>query len=232
MKQRLKILIIEDDKYISGFTAVSLRKEGHEVEIAESVSEGLFLFSGFQPNLILLDLGLPDEDGMTLLKEVRSHSQVPIIIVSARDQEKEKIRALDNGADDYITKPFYMGELLARIRVFERKLEKDNENEKNSIFQFNQLLVDEEKRRVFNGATEIHLTPIEYKLLLLLIHNRGKVLTHNYILRHVWGYENESDTKTVRVFMVNLRRKIENDSSKPQLILTEVGVGYRFTDES
>lgn len=231
MKQRLKILIIEDDKYISGFTAVSLKKEGHEVEIAETSSEGLFLFSGFQPNLILLDLGLPDEDGIQFLKTIRERSEVPVIIVSARDQEKEKIKALDSGADDYITKPFYMGELLARIRVFERKLEKDN-NGKNPIHQFDQLLVDEDKRRVFKDDKEIHLTPIEYKLLILLIHNRGKVLTHNYILRHVWGYENETDTKAVRVYMVNLRRKIEQDSSKPKLILTEVGVGYRFTDET
>ena len=230
MKKKLKIQIIEDDKYISGFTAVSLKKEGHVVEIAKTASEGLFIFSGFQPDLILLDLGLPDEDGMKILNEVRKHSEVPIIIVSARDQEKEKIKALDSGADDYITKPFYMGELLARIRVIERKLEKTTSQDKTTIHHFDHLVVDEERRRVFNNSDEIHLTPIEYKLLLLLIHNRGKVLTHNYILHHVWGYENESDNKIVRVFMVNLRRKIEKDSSKPQLILTEVGVGYRFTD--
>ena len=139
--------------------------------------------------------------------------------------------ALDLGADDYITKPFSMNELLARVRVFERRLSKNQSNEQKSILQLDYLTIDMEKRRVFIDDNEVHLTPIEYKLLLLLVKNRGKVLTHNYILSSIWGYEGESDTTIVRVFMANLRRKIEKDNANPRFILTEVRVGYRFSDE-
>lgn len=229
MEHRLAVLIIEDDRYISGFTEVSLRKEGYEVFLAESASEGFFLFASRTPELILLDLGLPDQDGLDFLREIRKKSEVPVIVVSARGQEHEKIAALDAGADDYLTKPFYMGELLARIRVIERKKRRTGASAERE-FTLDGLSIDFERRRVVVDGTEVHLTPYEYKLLQLLVENRGKVLTHHFILGQIWGYQ-EGDTKTVRVFMANLRRKIERDSANPRYILTEVGVGYRFVDE-
>jgi two-component system KDP operon response regulator KdpE len=156
-------------------------------------------------------------------------SDIPVIIISARGQEKEKIAALDLGADDYITKPFNIGELLARIRVaIRRYIPKSTEND---IFQLNALKVDFQKRKVFISDIEIHLTPLEYKMLELLINNSGKVLTHKYIQEKVWGYASTDDYQSVRVFMANIRRKIEDDTSKPKYIITEVGVGYRFVEE-
>ncbi|MDD3113268.1 MAG: response regulator transcription factor [Candidatus Izemoplasmatales bacterium] len=231
MDEKGKILIIEDDKYISGFIAVSLKKNGYLAYVAETGAQGLFLYSNHHPDIILLDLGLPDMDGIDLLKEFRTFSQVPIIVVSARAHEQEKVSALDQGADDYLTKPFFMGELLARIRVSERKKNQVAGQGPEPIFQSDWLSVDFEKRRVSIEGEEVHLTPIEYKLLTTLIHHQGKVLTHLFLLREVWGYEEGSDTKTVRVFMANLRRKIEKDTMKPRFILTEVGVGYRFADD-
>lgn len=224
------ILIVEDDKYISRFIDMSLKKDGYHVAFAKSASEGLFLFSSLHPDIVLLDLGLPDRDGLDLLGELRAFSQTPVLIVSARGQEKEKIAALDLGANDYITKPFHMGELLARIRVAERSLSATAARAAESVFTCDYLCVDFEKRKVFIDGNEIHLTPIEYKTLLLLIANRGKVLTHNFIISHIWGY-GEGDSKNVRVFMANLRRKIEKDTANPRFIRTEVGVGYRFTEE-
>jgi len=231
MDGKSKILIIEDDKYISGFIAVSLKKNGYDSWVAETASQGLFFFSSHHPDIVLLDLGLPDRDGLEVLEELRSFSQIPIIIISARGQEQEKVSALDAGADDYLTKPFFMGELLARIRVVERKRTSPGASETGTLFQCDWMTIDFEKRRVLIEEKEVHLTPIEYKLLTLLVHHRGKVLTHLFLLREVWGYGEGSDTKTVRVFMANLRRKIEKDTMKPRFILTEVGVGYRFADE-
>lgn len=226
-----KILLIEDDRYISGFTAVSLRKEGYEVYVAESASEGLFLYASHHPHIVLLDLGLPDRDGLEVLAQIRRDGETPILVVSARGQEREKVAALDAGADDYITKPFFMGELMARIRVVERKMERSQAQGGETRFQCDSLVVEYDRRRVLVDACEVHLTPIEYKLLLLLIANRGKVLTHGYIVRQVWGYEESGDTKSVRVFMASLRRKIEKDTANPRFILTEIGVGYRFAAE-
>ena len=223
MPDDLCILVIEDDKYISNFIAVSLRKEGYKVLLAESADEGLFLFSSNHPDVLLLDLGLPDRDGLEVIREVRSISATPLLVVSARGQEKEKIEALDLGADDYVTKPFFMGELLARIRVVKRKLQQ-LPAASETVFQHDYLTVDYEKRRVLVDENEIHLTPMEFKLLLLMIANKGKVLTHNYIIKEIWGYEEAGDTKTIRVFMANLRRKIEKNMAKPQFILTEIGV--------
>ena len=230
MNDKLTILIIEDDKYISHFIAISLEKEGCGVVTAASADEGMFMFSSYRPAIVLLDLGLPDRDGVELLKELRGFSQVPVLVISARGQEEEKIAALDAGANDYITKPFHMGELLARIRVAERALEKTPLTEQSAKFQLDELEVDFQKRVVTIGGAQVHLTPTEYKTLLLLIQNRGKVLTHNYIIRQIWGYDN-GDSKSVRVFMANLRRKLEKDTSHPRYILTEVGVGYRFSDK-
>lgn len=230
MNGKLTILVIEDDKYISHFINISLKNENYNVIMASTAAEGLFLFSSHQPDILLLDLGLSDRDGTDLLREIRTFSDVPVLIVSARGQEKEKIAALDYGANDYITKPFHMGELLARIRVAERTLLKAQTDKGDDTFTCDWLMVDYVKRRVFVAENEIHLTPTEYKTLLLLIANRGKVLTHNFIIRQVWGYEG-GDSKSVRVFMANLRRKLEKDTTHPRFILTEVGVGYRFADE-
>ena len=230
MENKLKILVVEDDQYISNFIAVSLEKEHYKVLVAPSGTEGLFLFASHHPDIVLLDLGLPDRDGLEIIHELRSFSEVPILVVSARGQEKEKIEALDMGVNDYITKPFHMGELMARIRVVERNLLRTADSNLNTVFTSGALMVEFDKRRVSINDQEVHLTPIEYRLLQLLITNRGKVLTHNYILRHIWGYES-CDTVGVRVFMANLRRKIEQNSASPQYILTEVGVGYRFSDK-
>lgn len=222
--------MIEDDKYISNFIAVSLSKSGYEVLVGETAAAGLFLFASHKPDIILLDLGLPDRDGIELIRDLRETSEVPIIVVSARGQEREKITALDLGANDYVTKPFHMGELQARIRVVGRALSMQPSRHEAAQFCCDWLTVDYEKRRVLVDGQDVHLTPIEYKLLVLLIHNRGKVLTHNYILKHVWGYES-CDSKSVRAFMATLRRKIEKDTAKPRFILTEVGIGYRFSDD-
>ncbi|WP_425499419.1 response regulator [Anoxynatronum sibiricum] len=229
MEEKTTILIVEDDKYISNFIAVSLQKADYRVLVAGSAAEGLFLFSSHHPEILLLDLGLPDQDGLEIIQELRTFSQVPILVISARGQEKEKIEALDRGANDYMTKPFHMGELMARIRVIERSLARMTTQTVETSFTSGSLTVDFEKRLVLVAGQEVHLTPIEYKLLHLLIANKGKVLTHNYILRQVWGYET-CDTKSVRVYMANLRRKIEKNTANPQYILTEVGVGYRFAD--
>jgi len=227
----MKILIIEDDKYISAFIRVSLEKENYEVLVGKDATEGMFLFSSYHPDLVLLDLGLPDRDGSEVIREIHSISETPVIVVSSRSQEEEKVAALDNGATDYVTKPFHMGELLARIRVAERLLAKiAGEHAEEEQYVCEWLTVDFEKRRVFVDDTEIHLTPYEYKLLGIMIRNRGKVLTYNYIIKELYGYES-GGADGVRVFMSNLRRKIEKDITQPRFILTEVGIGYRWSDQ-
>lgn len=232
MKNNLKILIIEDDKYILNFISMSLKASEYYFVTANTASDGISLFHSHNPDIVLLDLGLPDADGIDVIKAIRENSECPIIIVSARGEEKEKILALDLGADDYVTKPFHMGELLARIRVVERKLKKEKIGQDNSeVFECDYLKIDYEKRKVFVKDEEVHLTPIEYKLLVLMIANKGKVLTHNYILKEIWGYAETGDSKSIRVFMASLRRKIEINTAKPRFILTEVGIGYRFADE-
>lgn len=230
MNSDMKILVIEDDRYITGFLSLSLKKEEYDILIAQTAAEGMFLFTSHHPDIVLLDLGLPDKDGVEVIRDIRSFSGTPILVISARDQEKEKIEALDAGADDYITKPFHMGELLARIRVAERKI-RSMTQEGDATFVCDWLTVDYAKRRVTVDDLEVHLTQTEYRLLTLLIANKGRVLTHNYILRQIWGYDEVGDTRTVRVFMANLRRKIERDTTNPRFIFTEIGVGYRFADE-
>lgn len=231
MKDDFNALVIEDDRHISNFIAVSLKRDGYKVTVADSADAGLFLFSSNRPDLVLLDLGLPDRDGLEVIREIRGIADTPIIVVSARGLEREKIEALDLGADDYITKPFFMGELLARIRVIRRRLEQQLVPASAAAFHCDYLAVDYEKRRVLVDESEVHLTPLEYKLLLLMILNKGKVLTHNHIAKEVWGYGETGDTKNIRVFVANLRRKIEKNIAKPRFILTEIGVGYRFADE-
>ena len=227
MEDRKTILIVEDDKYIIHFLSISLKEEDYGLWVAKTVKEAVSLFYANRPDLVIMDLGLPDGDGMEVIESIREIADTPVIVVSARQDEEEKIRALDAGADDYVTKPFYMGELQARIRAALRKRETYTQD-KSSCFEQGDLSVDFEKRQVKVAGEEIHLTPIEYRILILLIANRGKVLTHNYILKEIWGYAEGVEAGTLRVFVATLRRKIENNPSQPQHIVTEVGVGYRF----
>ena len=222
------ILIVEDDKTIQNFLKVTLKTQNYNYIIAETGLSGLSLFYANRPDLVLLDLGLPDIEGIEVLKQIRQNSSMPIIVVSARSSETEKVMALDYGSDDYVTKPFNAAELLARIRAALRHCLKEKVSE--PIFELDYLKVDFERRHVWVKDQEIHLTPIEYKMLVLLITNRGKVLTHHFIQENVWGYETTDDYQSLRVFMANIRRKIEIDSSSPHFIITEVGVGYRFVE--
>ena len=224
------ILIVEDDKYISSLIQMFLKDEGYKSYLATSGKEALALFYANSPDVVLLDLGLPDLDGMEIISSLREKSQIPILVVSAQEEELDKINALDAGADDFITKPFFMGELLARIRVAERKLRSIPQSDSND-FRCEDLHVSWSNGIVSLGEKEIHLTPTEFKLLKLLIENRGKVLTHNFIIHHVWGFGESNDAQSLRVFMASLRRKIELDPAKPHFILTQVGVGYRFINQ-
>lgn len=223
------ILLIEDDKSIQNFLKISLKSNGYKTISAENGLSGISLFLSANPDAILLDLGLPDIDGMEVLAHIRQTSTIPIVIISARGQEKEKVTALDLGADDYITKPFSIGELQARVRVALRHYKPEIEREQ--IFILDALKIDFEKRKVYTHNAEIHLTPLEYKMLILLVNHSGKVLTHKYIQQEVWGYATSDEFQSLRVFMANIRRKIEDDTSKPRYITTEVGVGYRFAEE-
>lgn len=222
------VLIIEDDKSILNFLKLSLKTNGYKILEATNGLTGISLFLSHNPDLILLDLGLPDIDGMEVLAQIRQSSTVPVVIVSARGQEREKVSALDIGADDYITKPFGVSELLARVRV---ALRRQKRTAVTNEFVLENLRIDFNKRKIYVGDKEIHLTPIEYKLVLLLTENSGKVLTHKFIQNEVWGYETSDEYQTLRVFMANIRKKIEIDTVRPRFIMTEVGVGYRFADE-
>ena len=222
------ILVIEDDKTIQNFIRITLKTKGYRCDLADDGLTGISCFYANNPDLILLDLGLPDLDGMEVLDQIRQESDVPVIVVSARGMEQEKVGALDAGADDYITKPFNAGELLARIRVALRH--RSNAPKQEPVFELDTFKMDFEKRKVFVRDGEVHLTPIEYKMLTLLVNNSGKVLTHHFIQQEVWGYDTTDDYQSLRVFMANIRRKIEEDSTKPRFILTEVGVGYRFVE--
>ena len=231
MNTKANIIIIEDEKNICNFIETVLSPQGYQVTCANTGTDGLKLIESLKPDVVLLDLGLPDIDGMEVLKQIRQQSNTPIIVVSARGQEREKISALDQGADDYVTKPFSAEELLARIRVAIRKSEQSSGgSELGESFECDYLRIDFVKRMVFIDGKEIHVTPIEYKLLTLLVSNRGKVLTHNYIQSKIWGYGEGGDPNSLRVFMATLRRKIEKDTTNPRFIITEVGVGYRFSE--
>lgn len=228
MDSKKTILIVEDDKYVLNFISMRLKKEGYAYYIAKTVEEAKSLFYANHPDLILLDLGLPDGDGSDVIASVREISKVPIIVVSARLEEEEKIRVLDAGADDYVTKPFYMGELMARIRAAFRRSACGHAGEPESVFECDYLRVDNEKREVTVDGKEIHLTPIEFRILNLLVANRGKVLTHHYIVDQIWGRMEGVEPGNLRVFVATLRRKIEKEPGNPRFILTEAGVGYRF----
>lgn len=227
---RPRILLIEDDQQIRRFLRASLGTQGYELLEAESGREGLALAAAQVPEVILLDLGLPDMEGIEVIQQVRSWSQVPIIILSARDQEREKVATLDAGADDYLTKPFGMGELLARIRVALRRSQA-GEPTKETVFRLGNITVDLEKRRVFRAGEEVHLTPIEYKLLTTLIKHRGKVVTHRQLLKEVWGPSHVDQHPYLRIFILHLRRKLEDNPARPVYLLTDPGVGYRLRDQ-
>ncbi|WP_040215117.1 response regulator [Clostridium polynesiense] len=226
---KTSILIIEDDKAIRNFIKAALDVNEYKCFTAESGEEAIFITTSRKPEIIILDLGLPDIDGVDIIRKIRSWSICPIIVVSARSEDKDKIEALDAGADDYLTKPFSVDELLARIRVAIRKMSYDTSSNKNSAEFINGgLKIDYSSGCVFLDNNEIHLTPIEYKLLCLLAKNAGKVLTHTYILKEVWENPLESDVQSLRVFMATLRKKIERDTAHPKYIQTHIGVGYRL----
>ena len=221
------VILIEDERQIRRFVRTALETEGWSVHEAETMRQGLTDAGTRKPDLIILDLGLPDGDGVDFLRDLRGWSKVPVIVLSARVNEQDKIEALDAGADDYLTKPFGIGELLARVRATSRR-RLEAGAEVGSIFEFGDVKVDLSLRTAHKGVTPIHLTPIEYRLLSLLIANAGKVLTHRQILREVWGPAHSEDGHYVRVYMGHLRHKLEDDPTQPKHILTETAVGYRL----
>jgi two-component system KDP operon response regulator KdpE len=224
------ILIIEDDKPIQHFMKVSVETQDYRCIEADNGKTGLLLIASQHPDLVILDLGLPDMDGIDLIKKVREWSRIPIIVVSARGQDREKVTALDLGADDYLTKPFSVAELLARIRVALRHAIKAEGSEQPEIFTTGDLTIDFEKRKVFVRGSDIHLTPTEYRLLSVLARHCGKVLTHRFLIEEIWGIREGDDTQSLRVCMGNLRRKIEKDMMRPEYVVTEIGVGYRMVE--
>ena len=227
------ILIVDDEKTIRSFLKVSLETQGYKCIEADCGAAALMLAASHNPDILVLDLGLPDIDGVDVIRRLRRISQVPIVIVSARGHDREKVEALDAGADDYLTKPFSVSELLARIRVIlrHRLASPLTDGRETTLFRLAGLTVDEEKRRVWLGEEEIHLTPNEYKVLSMLIKYQGKVLTHKSIIDNVWGTVTSDDTQSLRVCMGNLRRKLNEDPAQPRYIITEIGVGYRLADE-
>jgi len=226
-----RVLLVEDELSIRKFVGAALEAANFQLDQAGTGQQALQHAAQQPPDLVILDLGLPDIDGQDVIRRLREWLTAPIIILSARDQDQQKITALDNGADDYLTKPFSTGELLARIRVALRHSERVGGEAGNTIFECADLKVDLAARRVFVGDQEVHLTPIEYKILTTLIRYAGKVLTHRQLLNEVWGPDQVHETHYLRVFMANLRRKLEADPARPRYLLTEQGVGYRLASE-
>lgn len=224
------VLVVEDEPQMRRFIRASLSSHGYRVLEAERAQEAVMMLTGHNPEIVLLDLGLPDGDGIDLTREIRGWSRVPLIVISARGREDDKVAALDAGADDYLTKPFGVNELLARMRVALRHAEPQGDGQSARSLMFGELTIDLVRREVLRGTEELHLTPIEYKLLVLLAQNAGKVLTHRHILKEVWGPAYASQTHYVRVHMAELRKKVEADPSRPKLLVTEPGVGYRLRD--
>ena len=226
------VLVIEDERNISRFIAKALTVNGFRAICAYTGKEGLSLISSVCPDVILLDLGLPDVDGLTVIKKVREWSSSPIIVVSARNQESDKIQALDIGADDYITKPFGTGELLARVRTSIRHSNQLMGDGSLTLrpYEFSGLKIDFSNHMITLDGTPIHLTPVEYKIIAYIAKQSGKVVTHSSIMQNVWGPYIDEDTKILRVNMANIRRKIEKNPAQPQYIFTEIGVGYRMPD--
>jgi two-component system KDP operon response regulator KdpE len=220
-------LLIEDERQIRRFVRTALEAEGWHVHETDTLRQGLTDAGTRKPDLVILDLGLPDGDGMEFLRDLRTWSKVPVIVLSARVGEQDKIEALDAGADDYLTKPFGVGELLARVRAAARRRQQIGEGP-GSVFEFGDVRIDLGLRTVHKRGAPVHLTPIEYRTLILLIANAGKVLTHRQILREVWGPSHAEDGHYVRVYMGHLRQKLEDDPAQPRHLLTETAVGYRL----
>ncbi len=227
---KIKILIVEDDKAVRNLIATTLETQAYQYYTATNGKTAILEAASQKPDIMILDLGLPDMDGVEIIRKVRTWSNMPIIIVSARSDDQDKIEALDAGADDYLTKPFSVNELLARLRVSVRRIRynQEKQGESASIFLNAGLKIDFAAGCAFLDGEEIHLTPIEYKLLCLLAKNVGKVLTHNFILNEVWGGMSPGDTSSLRVFMATLRKKIEPEPYGPQFIQTHIGIGYRM----
>ncbi len=225
-KHSHRILIVEDERPIRRFLKVSLENQGYRVEECGTGAEALRSAAGLPPDLVILDLGLPDMDGQEVLRQLRDWYSGPVIVLSARDQESQKIQALDGGADDYLTKPFGSGELDARIRTAIRHANRQVPQEKT--LRTGELSVDLAARVVTCGGRQVHLTPLEYKLLVTLMKNAGKVLTHRQLLIEVWGPHHTLENHYLRVFVASLRRKLEDDPARPRYLITEQGVGYRF----
>lgn len=223
-----KIIVVEDDKQIRNFIVYALEQEGFEVLEAETGTSALQCVANNSVDLMLLDLGLPDIDGMSVLHKLNEWSDMPIIIISARDEDKEKVMALDAGADDYLTKPFSAVELLARIRVALRHYYRMNKEPERSILSNGDLCVDLERHLAQLKGKEIHFSPLEYQLVVLFLNNVDKVLTYHVIIQEVWGKGYGSDTQALRALMASIRRKIEDNPAKPVYISTEIGVGYRM----
>lgn len=230
MSDGLQILIIDDELQIRRFLRISLEAKGYHVHEAETGQEGVLKTAQVRPDVVILDMGLPDMDGLAVLKRLREWTQTPVIILSVRDSDRDKVAALDGGADDYLTKPFSTEELLARIRTAQRHAQPEPQQ---AIFSSGRLHVDLTRRLVTVNGEAVKLTPTEYALLRLMIQHAGKVLTHQQILRAVWGPEYVGETHYLRVYFAQLRQKIEADPALPEIILTEPGVGYRLmTDGS
>jgi len=225
MDKGMRILVIDDEPQIRKLLKVSLGAHGYEIEEAATGAEGISRAATFKPDFLIIDLGLPDMDGKKVVQQIREWSQTPIIVLTARDQEQEKIEALDAGADDYVTKPFGMGELMARMRV---SLRRAASSENDPILTCGELIIDLVARRVTVSGREIKLTPTEYELIKILAQHRGRVLTHKQLLKAVWGSTYNEDTHYIRVYIGQLRRKIEENPTRPRYIITESGVGYRL----
>ncbi|MFB0935434.1 MAG: two-component system response regulator KdpE [Propionivibrio sp.] len=220
------VLVVEDEKQIRRFVRTSLEEEGCRVVEAETSAQGLLEAGSRKPDLVMLDLGLPDGNGVDFIRDLRGWSDVPILVLSARSNEKDKIQALDAGADDYLTKPFGVGELQARARALLRRQSRGEEA--SPLFTFGEVTVDLSRRLVARNGETVHLTPIEYRLLCVLLANTGKVLTQRHLLREVWGPSSVESYHYLRVYVGHLRQKLEIDPTQPRHIQTETGVGYRF----
>lgn len=233
MQLKDKVLIVEDEQNISNFISTVLTANGFDVLLAQNGATALSMISSHCPDLIILDLGLPDMDGMQILCDVRTWSSLPIIVVSARTHEHDKVAALDMGADDYIEKPFGTSELLARIRTAIRHTRTPLENgniAQSGKFTVGELVVDYDKHRAYVGGQDVHLTLNEFKIVALLGKYAGKVLTYDFLIKEIWGPKAKADNQILRVNMANIRRKIEKNPADPQYIFTEIGVGYRMLD--
>jgi len=225
------VVLIEDEPQIRRFLRATLTGQGYRLFEATTGADGLVEVGSRQPDVVIVDLGLPDVDGIDVIRRLREWTAVPIIVLSARGQERDKVTALDAGADDYVSKPFGASELLARIRVALRHTAGASHEADDATFTIGELRMDLLRRQVFVGDREVRLTPIEYKLLATLVRHAGKVVTHQQLLREVWGPTNTDQAHYVRVYMAHLRHKLEAEPARPQYLLTEPGVGYRLTTE-